>query len=167
MDGRLNAKDRRIFDELADLNDERRVAIRDAREIRGKFYPGWGCPAHFTTKEYPHLLYSDLRYLNADGLTARRMLTDRWDDIVEAGRDHILEKLKTMAPYVDAGHDDPTAYSPSEMMIFRYFIAVSDREHPERGVDMRKQALGWIAEARARWLAGCYANPMGERRPRP
>lgn len=163
----LSPRERQLVSALSVITEDRRIAVRDAREHGGKFYPKWGCPPQWKSKEYPHLIYSELGYLNADGLSARRLLLECWAEIEAAGRDPLLDKLEQMAPYVDANWNNQSTYAPSEIMILRYFIEVSDIERPERGIAMKKEALRWVDEARSRWLAGFYANPFGPRMARP
>jgi len=156
--------DQELFDYLADLSTKVRAAIRDAVERDEKFFPAFdGCRAdRLVELERPDMpTMFTTKCLNKDGRRARKILAARWVEIELASRDTIFDTLKAMASFVDEGWDGASSYSPSEMMILRYFIEASDRENPERVTSMKEQAMGWIEEARQRWRAGFSANPFG------
>lgn len=157
-------KDVMLKRRLACLNRASRIALRDADLANGRYFPrGFarldGDMLEFVRPDMPTVF--DRKCLSVRGLEARALLVEHWAEIEEMARDPILEKLKSMAPFVDGGWDRSSLYSPSEIMLLRYFIAVSDRDNQDRVTRIRQLALGWIEEARHRWKAGFYANPFG------
>jgi len=159
-----NVSDPRLFAYLAETTPSARASIRDAQEFDSEFYPGFDAwhlslLVEMARPDMPSI-YPGKR-LNGTGKRARSMLVTRWDQIEAASIDPILEKLKEMAPFVDAGWDTTSVYRPSEIIILRYFICVSDRENPDRADSMKKQAIAWIDEGRRRWQRGFSADPIG------
>ncbi|EQA97253.1 hypothetical protein [Sphingobium sp. HDIP04] len=158
-----------LLNYLAEMTPAVRAAIRDATERDGAFFPGFDA---YRATEMVELVRPDMptifteKRLSKDGVRARLMLLARWDEIEQASRDPILEKLTCMAPFIDQSWDGTSTYSPSEKMIMRYFIAVADKENPARIRRMKEQAIGWIDESRRRWKAGFHANPIGTPLPR-
>jgi hypothetical protein len=155
---------------LADLTEKTRMAIRDADERDGNFYPAFDaqCASRLIELDRPDMpTIHTTKRLNKIGLRARLMLLACWDEIDEAGQDPILVKLSEIAPYIDQSWDGEAPYSPSELIMFRYLIAVTDSENPVRISAMKQQAIGWIEEARTRWRNGFYANPIGQPVARP
>lgn len=156
-----------IFKTLAGLTTASRVAIRDAYEDREKYIPRYGFyPVSWLEPSNREIPVLSRKCLNAAGLIARDLLISRWDEIEEASRDPILDKLAEMAPFVDAGWDGRSGWAPSEILQLRYLIAVTDLDDWKRIIRMKLQAAEWIEEGRRRWRAGFSADPTGEPKPR-
>lgn len=79
----------------------------------------------------------------------------------------ILQRLKRLAPYMDADFDyESSRWSPSELMIIRFMISTKSND-PQRIVEMHRLANGWLKRAKDLFLKGMVADPFGPERAAP
>lgn len=112
--------------------------------------------------------------LNDIGRHARKMLIERGEEtrtkiaanrliIAEEERDHEWEALEKATPFLDEYDRGPKNWRVSEIIKIHYcIIATRDEVLPGRGHKAAAKAMvtETLAEARRRYKAGFYANPL-------
>lgn len=90
--------------------------------------------------------------LNEIGNKARAYLRSNWHAFLDMRRDHLLEDLEQVVPFLDQAYNGK-GLSPSETLKLRYFMAMSSGDM-SRVMEMRMSILRLLKEARQRHVSG-------------
>ncbi|HEX7853822.1 MAG TPA: hypothetical protein VF503_09020 [Sphingobium sp.] len=169
-----------IIRQLAHFGDATLLAISAAAlQPDGRYKIAWADvaatarPRLAAFVQWPEAIHHPV-FLSEMGIAARALLVAR-PGVVETERaeqegDHELDALKAAAPFMDEGFSDPKGWKPSEIIQVAYCITatrsfvLADAKHLNRA---KAYATRMLEEARRRYAAGFYANPLGEPVKRP